>query len=65
MHDTETSPRLVTIAEGIATLEDGTKIELTPIQDYLAGCYSTTGYQPYAEMADDLTRLTGIDWRAK
>lgn len=65
MHDTETSPRLVTITEGVATLEDGTKIELTPIQDYLAGCYSTTGYQPYAEMADDLTRLTGIDWRAK
>lgn len=63
MHDIETPVRLVTIAEGVATLEDGTTIALAPIQDYLAGCYGTTGYQPYAEMADDLTRLTGIDWR--
>lgn len=63
MHNTETPPRLVTIAEGIATLEDGTTIKLAPIQSYLAGCYSTTGYQPYADMADDLARLTGINWR--
>lgn len=63
MHEIEAPTRLVTITEGVATLEDGTTIDLAPMQDYLAGCFTTTGYQPYADMADQLARLTGIEWR--
>jgi hypothetical protein len=58
-------PVKVTISHGMSTLEDGTTIDLMPIQAYMAGCFRTTNYPPYAEAADSLTRLTGIDWRAQ
>lgn len=63
MSETTTRSRTATIEDGVATLEDGTTVNLAPIQEYLAGCFHTTGYRPYASMADNLTRLTGIDWR--
>ena len=55
----------VTFYQGQATLEDGTQVNLLEIQEYLAGCYSTTGYAPYAEMADKLALLTSVNWRAQ
>jgi hypothetical protein len=56
-------PIKVTISQGVATLEDGTTSDLAPIQAYMAGCYKNTAYPPYAEAADSLSRLTGINWR--
>jgi len=63
MSETLSRVQTVTIENGVATLEDGTTIDLAPIQEYLGGCYQTTKYQPYADMADDLACLTGLAWR--
>ena len=57
------APLTVSILDGTAVLAAGTEIRLTPIQEYMAGCFKTTGYKPYADMADSLTLLTNIDWR--
>lgn len=63
MSETLSCVQTITIENGIATLEDGTTINLAPIQEYLGGCYQTTKYQPYADMADQMALLTGVDWR--
>ncbi|MBV7542175.1 hypothetical protein [Acidovorax sp. sic0104] len=57
----QSQPRNVTILGGIATLDDGTTVDLTRVQAALNAAFSETGDRDYMRCADELAKITGLE----
>lgn len=57
--------RKVSITQGIATMEDGTAVNLNAVQTALNAAFSDTGDDDYRKAADDIAKLTSQEQTAR
>ena len=57
--------RKVSITQGIATMEDGTAVNLNAVQAALNTAFSDTGDDDYRKAADEIAKLTGQEQTAR
>jgi hypothetical protein len=53
--------KTATISDGIATLEDGTAVDLKKMQSLFNSAFSDTGDHDFMKASDELAKLTGLE----